>query len=222
VNRGITLIEIVVSITILSLVGMFSFSIVGTMIDAYALTQQKNAEINHFGSTLKQISRHIEQALPFTIHIQNQAPQIQLAHIKTGGFAQSLSKDTLHDPNAAFSLIQPGMYIVVLKNQAKYDTLPIQAVNSNAGTLTASGLSKNHANPYWVSDQTVSFSLEGSNIYMNIAFHGGQNASATHLICGGIQSFTVTKPSNSQVFLSLTGKDESGNTVETSEIVRLR
>lgn len=115
-NRGFTLIEMVISIILLSIVGLFLGNVIGQAMGIYADTSAREALIQQGRFVTERMSRELREAVPNSMLVANGC--IEFLPIINSGIYQSLPTNTVNTLRLlpVNKSIQAGERLVVYPN----------------------------------------------------------------------------------------------------------
>ncbi len=220
-----TLVELVVTITILGIVGSFVSAFVVISLESYLDTQTQTIHNAAVKIALQQMAMELSSAMPPAIEIENSPTGIRFDQILTAGVADSIWNGRLRDrDNPAFSDIKVGMRLLFWPRLFNSNAAIIQSMNANNSIIRSDAIQSNFSKKYWVIHRSIHYSLLNGQLFMGIQKYGESASSVTRqLLCENIQDFQVRWNQSDMLYLAIEGLDpNTGTLIRESKTVTLR
>ncbi len=224
-NRGMTLVELVVTITILGLVGSFASAFVVISLESYLDTQTQTIHAAAIKVALQQMAMELSSAMPPTVVIDAVPARLQFDQILTAGVADVLWEGRFRDSdNPSFTDIKAGMRLLFWPRIINSNEVIVQSVNTNSFIVSANAIQRHFPKKYWVIHRSLQYSLQNGQLFMGIQAYGESESSMNqHLLCENVRDFQVCWNLSDMLALTIVGEDpNTDRVIRESKVVTLR
>jgi len=188
IAAGMTLIEMVVSITVIGVIGLGAAFFLVQLGETYVAGRSETLAVSRFSVALDQIAREVSSCLPAGLTVNDSPTSIQFHRIVAAGSATAVSNGQLVDRgNPGFSSIQAGMALVFRPYDTEPVVLQIDSVNQEERIIQANGITDRLPPQYWIVSRRIRYYLEGNRIIRRV----GQDGPAA-ILCSGVSLFAAS------------------------------
>ncbi len=208
-TRAATLMELIVSLTILGIICAVSAVLIGLITRNYVEGRNQSIHTSRLNTTLTQMTREFSSALPTSIEIKLNPISLSFDQVFSAGIADRVTANHITDyHNPKISSIENNMKIVFNPFNNHPDVLVIKSINNSTGQIQAQGINDAFSRMYWIINRRLSYSLRDNTVYQ-IEDNFGENSSTSipNILCDNIASFSVLQLSGSQYLIELTSID---------------
>ncbi len=208
-TRAATLMELIVSLTILGIICAVSAVLIGQIANNYFEARTQSIHASRLNTTLTQIAREFSSALPSSIEIISNPVSISFDQVFSAGIADRIKTNHITDyHNPQISSIKNNMKIVFNTFRNNPSVLVIKSINTSTGQIQASGIKTSFPKMYWIINRRLSYSYSDNAIYQTAdRFSENSSTNQPYLLCDNIASFSMRQLSGSQYLFELTSID---------------
>lgn len=192
INRGFSLIETVVMITVIGIVSMMTVSILFSLSTSNTGLQNENYAVLKLQNLMRQIANELGVAHPGMMEMSNQNRTITYRQIIAQSKAENIGNGVIYDPAVeAIPMIAKNMRAAFPPYSMQTPLYKITKVQN--GSLRVKNVKPNFPESYAVVSAEASLEWSNNTIILTKQYFSNQTKTyTTGVLCDGVSKFSVT------------------------------